>query len=263
MAHISCARHGRTAVLRYDNPPHGHMNSAGANAVLGEIRKAAADEDIRVIVLTGAAPDTFINHYDVAELVAVAEALRAGQITVRQFDHAPFVDLGDQIAAAPKPVIAAINGRALGGGFELALACDIRIAGAAVTEIGLPETRIGIFPGGGATQRLPRLIGEARALAFILNGAIVDAQEAARLGLIAAVADDPLAAALTMAESLAAKPAAGLAAAKKLIRGALDQETQAGLIGERRAFAELLREDEAALARMAHFLEEGLPVATP
>lgn len=256
MDQVTLEAHGAVLVMRYRNPPRGFMNSAGANAMLSAFNRAAADANVRVIVITGES-GVFIRHYDVAELVQVSEALTDGLITPRQFDHAPFVDLTDQIAAAPKPVIAAINGVCMGGGFELALACDIRIAGADVAEIGLPETRLGIFPGGGGTQRLPRLVGEAKALELILTGRIMNAAAAEKLGLVHSTAPDALDAALAMAASMAALPAAGLAAAKKLIRASGDVTAADGLIAERRAFADLLKTDEAARERMRRFVAEG------
>ena len=104
-----------------------------------------------------------------------------------------FLGLVDLIAAMDKPVIAAINGLCMGGGFELSLACDLRIAGREVEAIGLPETRIGIFPGGGGTQRLPRVIGEAKALDVILRGLTFTGEGALELGLVHEVSDVPLA----------------------------------------------------------------------
>ena len=138
-------------------------------------------------------------------------------------------------------MIAAINGLCMGGGFELSLACDIRIAGADVTAIGLPETRVGIFPGGGGTQRLPRVIGEARALEMILRGRVVTGPAALEIGLVHEVADDPLARALEIAEEFAARPAEGLAYAKRLTRAALDRPLSEGLADERRSFSEVVR----------------------
>ena len=96
-------------------------------------------------------------------------------------------------------MVAAINGLCMGGGFELALACDLRIASPAVEAIGLPETRVGIFPGGGGTQRLPRVVGEAKALEIILRGLTFAGEAAHRIGLVHELADDPLARALEMA----------------------------------------------------------------
>ncbi len=103
----------------------------------------------------------------------------------------------------------------MGGGFELSLACDLRIAGRDVAAIGLPETRIGIFPGGGGTQRLPRIIGEAKALEMILRGLTVTGPGAYELGIVHEVVDDPFARALELAAELASRGAEGLAFAKR------------------------------------------------
>jgi hypothetical protein len=129
-----------------------------------------------------------------------------------------FLELIDLLAAAEKPVVAAINGLCMGGGFEMSLACDLRIAGTAVTAIGLPETRVGIFPGGGGTQRLPRVVGEAKALEMILRGLVVNAAEALRIGLVHELAADPLARALEIAGEWDSRGADGIAYAKRLIR---------------------------------------------
>jgi len=145
------------------------------------------------------------------------------------------------VASAPKPVIAAINGLCMGGGFELTLACDIRIAGRSVTAIGLPETRVGIFPGGGGTQRLPRVIGEAKALELILRGRVLAAKAALELGLVHELADDPLARALEIAAEFAARPPEGVAYAKRLTRAALDRPLSEGLADERASFVEVVR----------------------
>ena len=145
------------------------------------------------------------------------------------------------IAAVDKPVIAAINGLCMGGGFELSLACDLRIAGNSVTAIGLPETRIGIFPGGGGTQRLPRVIGEAKALEFILRGRSVTGQAACDMGIVHEAVADPLARALEIALELSSRGAEGLAYAKRLTRAALDRPLSDGLIDERKCFATVMR----------------------
>src|SRR5216684_9059293 len=139
------------------------------------IEAAARDGAVRVIVITGGMPGVFIRHYDVGELSQMADAAQNAPVSALAPPKAGarppgFLSLTDLIAAVEKPVIAAINGLCMGGGFELSLACDLRIAGRDVAAIGLPETRIGIFPGGGGTQRLPRIIGEAKALEMILRG---------------------------------------------------------------------------------------------
>ena len=161
---------------------------------------------------------------------------------------AGFLELTDIIAAADKPVVAAINGLCQGGGFELALACDIRIATPEAASIGLPETRIGIFPGGGGTQRLPRVVGEAKALEIILRGLTFTGAEAHAIGLVHELAADPLARALEMAREWEGRGAEGLAAAKRLTRAALDRPLSEGLSEERRSFLKVMQTASARLA---------------
>jgi enoyl-CoA hydratase/carnithine racemase len=222
------------------------MTAAGSNEMLGAVSAAAEDAAVRVIVITGGLPGIFIRHYDVGELSAASD---------RMADAPPapppppaegarptgFLGLVDLIAAMDKPVIAAINGLCMGGGFELSLACDLRIAGRDVEAIGLPETRVGIFPGGGGTQRLPRVIGEARALEIILRGLTVSGERAFELGLVHEASDVPLARALEIAAELATRGAEGLAYAKRLTRAALDRPLAEGLADERRSFGAVMR----------------------
>ena len=213
MGLVTSERRGAAAVLTYANPPLGTMTAAGAEDLLQAVRAAVEDREVRCIILTGGVPGIFVRHYDVGELTMLGERLAQAPTPATQpapSDGRPaggFLGLTDLVAVAPKPVIAAINGLCMGGGFELSLACDIRIAGADVTSIGLPETRVGIFPGGGGTQRLPRIIGEAKALEMILRGRVVTGPAAHQIGLVHEVADDPLARALEIAEEFAARPA--------------------------------------------------------
>jgi enoyl-CoA hydratase len=167
-----------------------------------------------------------------------------------------YLALVDEIFEAPKPVVAAINGLCMGGGFELSLACDLRIASPGVAAIGLPETRIGIFPGGGGTQRLPRVVGEARALEIILRGLTFTGEEALRIGMVHELAADPLARALEIAAEWETRGAEGIAYAKRLTRAALDRPIWEGLADERRSFGEVMR---TASAREG--LRQGRPPA--
>jgi enoyl-CoA hydratase/carnithine racemase len=185
MSLVSTEDRGSVRVITYANAPFGTMTGAGSIEMFSAIVAAGEEPSVRVIVITGGVPGIFIRHYDVGELSDAAEAVNSS--TPRS--PAPpssrprgFHALTDMIAAVEKPVIAAINGLCMGGGFELSLACDLRIAGNTVTAIGLPETRIGIFPGGGGTQRLPRIIGEAKALEMILRGANRDGTACLRHG---------------------------------------------------------------------------------
>ena len=252
---------GHTAIIHFGNPPLGTMTAAGAEALLAEVRVLKGRLDVRCLVITGSEPNIFVRHYDVGELVGIGETL-AGRELPRPTGPPTtgVLALIDEIAALDIPVIAAINGHCMGGGFELALACDIRIAGRGVTSIGLPETRIGIFPGAGGTQRLPRMLGEARALEFILRGRVVAAAGAKDLGLVHEVADDPLKRALEIAAEFSARPAGGLAHAKHLIRSALSRPLDEGLAAERSRFLEAVRLPDT-VAAMRHSLEHA-PLGT-
>lgn len=242
MSFVTTARHHGALVISYNNPGAGTLTAAGTSQLLVALRAGVADETVRCIIYTGGRPDIFIRHYDVAELVVMSDVVKGDAPPPPPAeDDGGYYALVDITASAPKPVIAAINGLCMGGGFELALACDLRIAGTSVAAIGLPETRVGIFPGGGGTQRLPRLIGEAKALEMILRGLVVTGPQAAVQGLVHEVVDDPLARALDIAAEFASRPADGIAEAKRLTRSALTRPFAEGTIDERRSFMELLK----------------------
>lgn len=255
MASVTTETKGATRLIRYANPRRHYMTAEGSGLMLAAVQAAVTDPAIRVIVLTGT-DDVFVRHYDVSEIVAVGEAVRVGQLKPEDFERGGFADMIRAVFDSPKPVIAAINGVCMGGGFELALACDLRIAGNQVPLIGLPETRIGIFPGGGGTQRLPRMIGEAKALEFILRGQTVNATGALELGLVNAIAADAVGEALTLAEELSARAPEGLAHAKRLVRGALTWGLEAGTREEQHGFHAVLKAD-SAMAAMKDFLATG------
>jgi enoyl-CoA hydratase len=152
------------------------LNAETVRSLDGALREARADDAIRVIILTGSGEKAFVAGADIAELSRMGPidgvgVSRAGQDTFRMME------------SMPKPVIGAINGFALGGGLELALACHIRLASSRA-KFGLPEVRLGIIPGYGGTIRLPRLVGRGRALELILTGEMIDADEAYRIGLV-------------------------------------------------------------------------------
>ena len=231
---------GAARVITYANPPFGTMTAAGSTEMYDAVSAAAGDVAVRVIVITGGVPGIFIRHYDVGELSVMSDNL-AAPAPPSATRRPGFLELTDLIAGADKPVIAAINGLCMGGGFELSLACDLRIAGQDVAAIGLPETRIGIFPGGGGTQRLPRIIGEAKAVEMILRGLTVDGPGAGALGIAHEVVADPLARGLEIAAELAGRGAEGLAFAKRLTRAALDRPLSEGLADERASFLAVMR----------------------
>jgi enoyl-CoA hydratase len=249
MSLVSTEDRGAVRVIVYANAPFGTMTAAGAAEMFDAVKAAGEDASVRVTVITGGVPGIFIRHYDVDELSNAADRVQSAAPRAPsppdprpQSPRPPgFHALTDLIAAIEKPVIAAINGLCMGGGFELSLACDLRIAGHTVTAIGLPETRLGIFPGGGGTQRLPRIIGEARALEMILRGLTVTGARAHDMGIVHEVVADPLARALEIGAELASRGAEGLALAKRLTRAALDRPLADGLADERKSFGAVMR----------------------
>ena len=208
--------------VTFNNPPHGYFTGEMAETLLGLLPMMEEDA-IRVVVLTGAVDGIFIQHYSVEELVGLSDHLRSKG---RSFDETTDVDdhTMNQVArgleALPKPAIAAINGNAMGGGWELAMACDLRIAEAGDFSLGLPEVNLGILPGAGGTQRLARLVGTARALEMALCGRTVTPTEAAALGMVHEVADDARARAAVLASELAGKSPGAVAHIKRLVRAA-------------------------------------------
>ena len=255
MTLVSTEDRGAVRLITYANPPFGTMTAAGSTEMFEAVTAAAGDAGVRAIVITGGLPGIFIRHYDVGELSVMSDNLAGAAPPTPPPQAAArrpgFLELTDLIAAADKPVIAAINGLCMGGGFELSLACDLRIAGKDVSAIGLPETRVGIFPGGGGTQRLPRVIGEAKALEMILRGLTVDGPGAGELGIVHEVVGDPLARALEIAAELAGRGPEGLAFAKRLTRAALDRPLAEGLADERASFLAVMRTASAREALRA------------
>jgi enoyl-CoA hydratase len=229
------------------------------NALNATVRRELVDaldglrhnDAVRVVVLTGAGEKAFVAGADIAEFAERTPVeQRAAMVGRRVFD---------EIAAFPKPTIAMINGHALGGGCELALACDLRSA-ARSARLGQPEIRLGLIPGGGGTQRLPRLIGFGRAMRMILTGELVDATEAERIGLVDAVFDDAalVKGTFAMAGAIAACSPVALELAKTAIRIAMEAPLTAGLSHERDLFiAAFASEDHVEGVRA--FLEKRQP----
>ncbi|MGL4542658.1 MAG: enoyl-CoA hydratase/isomerase family protein [Polymorphobacter sp.] len=260
---VAFSIHDGIATVTFTNPPRGYMNApqvAAANAVVDTLE---ALDGVRAVIFTGGVPGVFIRHYDVGELVAIAQRLRGsgiddGALAEQARGGNAVSVLFDKVAALPMPTIAAIDGFAQGGGFEFALCCDFRIAGRGDYRIGLPETNIGIFPGAGGIERLTRLIGAARATEMVLRGQTVGPEAALALGMVNALASgSALAAATDLARELAAKSPQALADAKALLRGAETLSLADGMAETRARFLLLLKHDAAALAAMQAFLATG------
>ena len=246
---VTSERRGVTAILRFANPPDGYIGNKAAAELLANLQALLADDAVRGVVITGGQPGVFIRHADVAVIGRAADALVSGRSQPSDFPPSPFPMLGRLLDSAEKPVIAAIDGACMGGGFEIALGCCARIAGPNATSIGLPEIRIGIFPGNG-TQRLSRLIGRHRARLFMLGGTVVDAAKALELGLVDEVTTSVLERAVALSHAYALRPAKAVAAILRLTRPPADH-----LDEEQIAFAELIRDDASVRTRMQQFVE--------
>ncbi|MFC7071566.1 enoyl-CoA hydratase/isomerase family protein [Halovenus rubra] len=206
---------------------------------LKELLAAVDDSDVRVVVLTGAdEAKAFVAGADVEEL------RERSAIEQREASKRPRVY--ETVDDLRQPVIARINGHALGGGSELALACDVRIAHERA-KIGQPEINLGIIPGGGGTQRLPRLVGEGQAMRLILSGELIEAAEARDIGLVDIVCDDEEELddeVYGLAESMAAKSPIALEIAKEAVKGGSRMDLEAGIEYEAELFATLFSTED-------------------
>jgi len=231
---------------------HNAMNEAMRRDLTRCFDAIAVDEDVKVVVVTGAGERAFSAGADIREFV---EPL----VPVRFREQRRRLDFRQAMDRCWQPIIAAVNGFALGGGLELALACDIRIAAAGAT-LGLTEVNLAIIPGGGGTQRLPRLIGRGKALELILTGARIPADEALRIGLVERVVPggEALKAATELARSMAAKAPVALRYAKEAIVKGLELPLADGLRLEG-DLSTLLRTTEDRLEGAKAFLEKRPP----
>ncbi len=224
-------RRDRVAIITINRPEKRNalniQTRAEGAAILDELRE---DDSIRVVIFTGAGDKAFIAGADIAEF--------AGRTALQQ--RAIMLERGlfNAIDTFPKPVIAMVNGYCLGGGCELALACDIRIA-SDNASFGQPEINLGIIPGGGGTQRLPRLVGEGKAMEMVLTGEIINAQEAFRWGLVNQVvpADHLEAKTMEIANRIAEKSPIALRLAKEAVKLASRSSLDEGLRREVDVFA--------------------------
>jgi enoyl-CoA hydratase len=217
---------GAVTCVVLDNPPLNLVTGEMMEQLDAALDGIARDETVRAVVLTGAGPRAFCAGSDVKEFESLAGRVAQGKLLYEKYVYRKLAEL-------PVPTIAAIEGDALGGGLELALCCDLRVAGASA-RLGMPEVRLGVIPGSGGTQRLPAVVGPARAKELILIGELISAERAEQIGLINAVAPagETLAASVAVAERIAERGPFAVREAKRLIARARDFDLDAGLAAE-------------------------------
>jgi enoyl-CoA hydratase len=246
---VSVQPSGGLATIRLNRPPVNALSIALQSELKQAAEQVGADHEIRAVVLYGG-ERVFAAGADVKEMAGKNYAEMA---SVSRRLHASF----RAVAAIGKPVVAAVTGFALGGGLELALCADFRVAGENA-RFGVPEILLGVIPGLGGTQRLPRLIGPARAKNLIYTGRLVSAEEALRIGLVDQVVPDAgvYEAAAAMAGQFVSGPALALRAAKAAIDTGLDLSLDAGLEVERLHFTALFATEDQKLG-MESFVASG------
>jgi methylglutaconyl-CoA hydratase len=252
---VTVAQHGRVVVWTLAREARANSLSRATLLALGQLtREALTNDSVRAIVITGAGDKAFCAGADLKERQGMTENDVRRQVELYRTELGP-------LDRSPKPVIAAINGVALGGGLELALICDLRVAAAHAT-FALPETTLGIIPGAGGTQRLPRLIGEARAKELILLGRKLNADQALGWGLVNHVVPagtDLLAATLTYIQPIAEGAPIAQAAALQAIDRAGDSTLETGLELEKVSY-DLTLVSKDRLEALAAFAEKRKPV---
>ena len=242
------------ATIRLDRPKVNALNRQVAQEIGEAVDALRSDESAKAIIVYGG-ERVFAAGADIKEMADLDAVSMFRYIGV-------FQDIFTRLESLPQVTIAAINGYALGGGCELSLACDFRVC-AEDSKLGQPEILLGVIPGAGGTQRLPRLVGAGVAKDLIYSGRMVDAEEARSIGLVTAVAPPGEAydTALDMAKRYAAGPSVALAAAKHAIQTGMEIDRTSGLLIERQAFAALFASEDQKEG-MTSFAEKGPGKAT-
>jgi cyclohexa-1,5-dienecarbonyl-CoA hydratase len=237
---------GGVGTIRLDRPPLNAINEDLTGELLDAAQEAARRDDVGAVVLYGG-EKVFAAGADVKMMAGM------GPVEVRPMIMG-LQEVFNAVEDIPKVTIAAVTGFALGGGCELAMCADLRFA-APNAKLGQPEILLGIIPGAGGTQRLPRLVGPARAKDLIFSGRQVGADEAERIGLVDRVVDDPLAEAVDAARGFADGPRAALRAAKVAINWGSRVDLRTGVAIEREAFCDLFTTEDQKEG-MAAFVEK-------
>jgi enoyl-CoA hydratase len=248
---IQVERDGAVAVVTIDNPPVNALKAALLEELEGELAALDDDADARVIVLRGAGDRAFVAGADIKEFPALREAAAGEGGSARGIQK-----VGLAVERMSTPVVVAIHGFCLGGGLELAMACDVRVA-AEDAQIGQPEIKLGLIPGGGGTQRLPRLVGHGRALLMNMTGDPIDGSKAYEWGLVERVVprEQLMDAAMEIARTLAERSPHAVGVVKELARATRDLPLEEGLKREAEGFFRCLGSEDGAEG-VAAFIEK-------
>jgi enoyl-CoA hydratase len=251
---VTTERRDAVALVTIDNPPMNALSAALLDELEAEIDALDADAGVRAIVLRGGGERAFVAGADIKEFPALRETASEGG-SARGIQR-----LGHRMDAADTPFVAAIHGYCLGGGLELAMCCDVRICADNAT-LGQPEIQLGLIPGGGGTQRLPRLVGQGRAMFLNLTGDFVDADTAHQWGLVERVvpAAELEGAAIAIADRIASRSPHAVAVLRELARTTRDLPLGEGLRREADGFVRCLRSEDGAEG-VAAFIEKRPPV---
>jgi enoyl-CoA hydratase/carnithine racemase len=248
---------GGVATLILDRPPVNALSHAVKAELTACIEEIARDDSVRCVILHGAGGRAFSVGADIKEFPQIAAEGAGRQHAVQEHT------LYNRIDFFPVPTIAAIEGHCLGGGLELALACDLRVA-AESAKLGLPELKLGVFPAGGGTERLPRLIGESRARELIYTGDLIEAPEAWRIGLVNRLA--PAGQALAVAQALARTIAERSGHTLRVVKGVLDRGLCMAPLEAQQVSTDAISElfqSEAVQEGVRAFLEKRAPRFAP
>jgi enoyl-CoA hydratase len=255
---ISCEIDGAVAVVTIDHPPVNALSAPLLEELEAEVARLDTDDAVRAIVLRGAGERAFVAGADISEFPTLREAAHdENGGSARGIQR-----LGHRMDAARTPFVAAIHGFCLGGGLEVAMCCDIRVA-AEDAQLGQPEIKLGLIPGGGGTQRLPRLIGLGRAMLLNMTCDFIDGRTAYEWGLVERVVSrgEVHEAALGIARTIAARSPVAIGVLRELARTTRDLPLEEGLRREAEGFRRCLASDDG-LEGVTAFLEKREPQFT-
>lgn len=230
---VRCEIQNQIALVTIDNPPANSLNADTLTTLQEVLEPCLSDEEVRVLVITGAGRKIFVAGADINQLRGLDQ--ESGERLVIYCK-----EVFSLLQSSAKPVIAAINGIAAGGGLELALCCDIRVA-AAHARLGLPEASLGVLPAAGGTQLLPRLIGAGQAMRLMLTGELITAELALELGVVEEVVpgDSLMDRVMNLAQQIAAMPPLAVAEIKAAVQDSLWQPLAQGMANETTRFGRL------------------------